>query len=243
MTRSPPEPQVVELRQYSLHPGRRDELIELFERELLETQEAVGMQVLGQFRDLGDTERFAWLRGFPDMATRPDSLGAFYSGPVWEAHRDAANATMIDSDNVWLLRPAWPGAGIGSTPHTRAAPGATALPAGLLDTSVFPLRMPADDALLSVCQGVLTPLLVRGGAMRIGWYLSVAEQNNFPRLPVRNDGPVLAGLALFESPTAFDAFARSGAWARDGWPALAPWLAGPAESRRLVPTSRSALHA
>ena len=42
---------IVELRQYLLHPNQRDTLIELFDREFVETQEAVGMAVLGQFRD------------------------------------------------------------------------------------------------------------------------------------------------------------------------------------------------
>jgi hypothetical protein len=60
---------------------------------------------------------------------------------------------------------------------------------------------------------------------------------------VREGEPVLVGLALFENPLAFDAFSRSGAWAREAQPALAPWLAGATESHRLVPTARSALHA
>lgn len=30
---------IVELRQYTLHPGKRDTLIELFDREFVETQE------------------------------------------------------------------------------------------------------------------------------------------------------------------------------------------------------------
>src|SRR5688572_7346005 len=95
---------IVELRQYTLHPGKRDNLIELFDREFVETQEAVGIQVIGQFRNLDDPDQFVWLRGFNDMEARAESLNAFYSGPVWKAHRDAANATMIDSDNVLLLR-------------------------------------------------------------------------------------------------------------------------------------------
>ncbi|MGL5850095.1 MAG: hypothetical protein ACRCZD_04845, partial [Phycicoccus sp.] len=45
---------VVELRQYTLAPGRRDELIDLFERELVETQEAAGMGVGGLYRDRDD---------------------------------------------------------------------------------------------------------------------------------------------------------------------------------------------
>src|ERR687892_2319959 len=96
---------VIELRQYELHPGRREELIELFDGELIEPQEACGMRVIGQFRDLDRPDRFVWLRGFSDMASRRESLEAFYGGPVWRAHKDAANATMIDSDDVLLLRP------------------------------------------------------------------------------------------------------------------------------------------
>jgi hypothetical protein len=96
---------VVELRQYRLHPGQREVLISLFDRELVETQEAVGMAVLGQFRDLDDPDRFVWLRGFDDMPRRAQALRRFYGGPVWAAHKNQANATMIDSDDVLLLRP------------------------------------------------------------------------------------------------------------------------------------------
>src|SRR5690348_11370989 len=98
-------PSVVELRQYTLRPGRREVLIDLFERNLLEPQESLGIHVLGQFRDLDQPDRFVWLRGFPDMTARARALTAFYDGPVWAEHRSAANATMLDSDDVLLLRP------------------------------------------------------------------------------------------------------------------------------------------
>jgi NIPSNAP len=100
-----PVESLVELRQYTLHPGRRDTLIELFDGSLVEPQEAAGMAIIGQFRDLEDPDRFVWLRGFPSPAARAASLRAFYGGPVWRRHAAAANATMIDSDNVLLLRP------------------------------------------------------------------------------------------------------------------------------------------
>ena len=67
-----PEPccPVMELRQYTLRPGQREVLIELFDRELVEPQEALGMRIVGQFRDLDRPDRFVWLRGFADMQTR-----------------------------------------------------------------------------------------------------------------------------------------------------------------------------
>jgi hypothetical protein len=49
---------IAELRQYTLHPGKRDVLIELFDREFIESQEAVGMRIIGQFRDLDNPDRF-----------------------------------------------------------------------------------------------------------------------------------------------------------------------------------------
>jgi len=113
MNHLPPEPnalEVLELRQYTLHPGQRDVVIDLFDREFPEAQDAVGMPVLGQFRDLDDPDRLVWLRGFSTMQTRHEALSAFDGGPVWQTHRELANATMIDSDNVLLLRPACAGA-------------------------------------------------------------------------------------------------------------------------------------
>ncbi|MFL1432362.1 MULTISPECIES: NIPSNAP family protein, partial [unclassified Nocardiopsis] len=77
---------MVELRRYTLRPGRREELIGLFDAEFVETQEAVGMAVLGRFRDLDDADRFVWLRGFADMEVRRRGLEAFYGGPVWAEH-------------------------------------------------------------------------------------------------------------------------------------------------------------
>jgi hypothetical protein len=95
---------IVELRRYALHPGRRETLIELFDREFVHTQEDCGMRVLGQFRDLDAPDDFVSLRGFANMAERREALAAFYGGPVWQRHRNAANATMQDSSNVLLLR-------------------------------------------------------------------------------------------------------------------------------------------
>ena len=68
--------QIVELRQYTLRPGKRDVLIELFDREFVETQELLGMYVIGQFRELDDPNRFVWLRGFRNMSERAEGLKA-----------------------------------------------------------------------------------------------------------------------------------------------------------------------
>ncbi|MFN7155004.1 MAG: NIPSNAP family protein [Acidovorax sp.] len=234
---------LVELRQYTLHPQQRDVLVDLFDREFVETQEAHGMRVLGQFRDLDQPDLFVWLRGFADMDSRRRALEAFYGGPVWSAHRAAANATMVDSDNVLLLRPAWPGAASELPHHARPEPGVTGTAAGVLDATVFYLHEPATPALLDYCRHRMAPTLQRGGARHLTWYSTDDSPNTFTRLPVRAGEHVLLGLALFSDLAALQAFADSGAWARDVAPGLAPWLAAAPEAHRLQPTARSALHA
>src|SRR3546814_7453021 len=99
------ETNLVELRQYTRFGCQRYTLVDLFERAFVETQEAAGIQVFGRYIDLDDPDRFVWMRGFSDLETRGRALSDFYGGPAWAAHREAANATMIDSANVLLLRP------------------------------------------------------------------------------------------------------------------------------------------
>ena len=232
---------IVELRQYTLHPQQREVLIDLFDREFVETQEAHGMRVLGQFRDLDRPDRFVWLRGFADMPARHRALEGFYGGPVWAAHRHAANATMIDSDNVHLLRPAWPHCRPSAARAAAARhPGAAA---GVLQLTMFPLREPATPQLLDFCRHRMVPTLLRGGARQLAWFCTEHSPNTFARLPVREGEPVLVGLALFGDEAALQSFADGGAWARDVVPGLAPWLAAAPEVLRLQPTARSALHA
>ncbi len=235
--------QVLELRQYTLHPGQREALIGLFDQHLVEPQEALDMAVMGQFRDLDAPDRFVWLRGFADMASRARGLAAFYGGPVWERHRDAANATMVDSDNVLLLRPAWPGSGLSMRGRQRARDVAGPTPPGLLSVRLLPLHAAAGGEWPRHCRERLTPCLQHGGAEVLAWYASESAPNNFPRLPVREGEPFLVVFALFPNPQAHDAFERSGAWQRALREGPSAGLAGLPRHLRLAPTARSALHA
>lgn len=86
------------------------------------------MAILGQFRDLDNPDRSVWLRGFRDMSSRAEALGRFYSGPAWQAHGKQANATMVDSDNVLLLRPAAAHSGFPAATAARPPAGCTTPP-------------------------------------------------------------------------------------------------------------------
>lgn len=228
---------MIELRRYALHPGAREALIELFESALVEPQEAAGMQVLGQFRDLDDPDAFVWLRGCRDMATRARALGAFYGGPVWREHRDAANATMIDSDNVLLLRPLEPSAGLRLDPGRRPPPGAT-VPPGLVVATICPLAASAGAAFADFFARDVEPMLREGGADIVATFATERSPNDFPALPVREGEEVFVWLARFADQAAHaDHLGRI-----DVGATVAGRTDGPPETWRLTPTARSLLH-
>ncbi|GAA3456606.1 NIPSNAP family protein [Dactylosporangium matsuzakiense] len=171
---------IVELRQYTLREGRRDELIDLFDREFVETQEELGMAVLGQFRDLDAPDRFVWLRAFPDMPSRRAALEAFYNGPVWTEHGPAANATMLDSDDVLLLRALTP-----LPPGRRGGAG----PQSLLHASIWYSDRPFPDEPST-------------GPDALAVLRTEYAENTFPRLPVRAGEHVLVHLTRSPLPPA-----------------------------------------
>ena len=235
---------VVELRQYTLHPGKRDVLIDLFERELVEGQEAVGMRVLGQFRDADRPDRFVWLRGFPGLSSRAPSLKAFYGGPLWKARRDAANATMVDSDDVLLLRPVGARSGF-ALPASRPAVGAEGPPASLLVATIYLLVRKVDDDFVRFFESRVAPLMAETGAAPIASFRTEYAENDFPALPVRTGVNAFVWFSSFDGPGAHDehlaGLARSRAWTEAVRPELERRLASAPQQLRLLPTARSLL--
>lgn len=215
---------VYELRQYTLHPGQRDVLINVFEREFVETQEAVGMRLPGLFLDLGNPDRFVWLRSFADMPSRAEGLRAFYTGPAWKANRDEANGTMIDSDNVLLLRPTGPDAGFALDGLARPPVGAVLASAPTVVATIHYLPSPVDAELIAFFDQKVLPHLPTPPLARL---CTLYEENNFPGLPVRTGDHVLVWFAR-----ASDA---------ESMPSLPEWdeRVLRTEVLRLAPTARS----
>jgi quinol monooxygenase YgiN len=234
--------QVVELRRYALRPAQRDTLIDLFDREFVETQEAAGMCILGQFRDLDDPDSFVWLRGFADMETRREALESFYGGPVWKRHARAANATMLRSDDVLLLRPI---RGLEYDPSRRAARGSNVTPSGLLAITIWRLAQGAAAELPALFRRHLEPALAAAGVVVLATYVTEHSENTFPGLPVRENEEFFVWISLYEDEEAHarrvDALERSARWGEAGQ-VLAPHLSDAPQTLRLRPTARSAIH-
>jgi hypothetical protein len=236
---------IVELRQYTLHPGQRDVLINLFEREFVETQEAVGMVILGQFRDLDHPDRFVWLRGFRDMPQRARALTAFYSGPDWKARSDEANATMIDSDNVLLLRPVTASSGFPAPAVPRAPTGSTTPPRSLVLATICHRDHPFDDEFREHFDAHVRPELVRAGGTPVACLQTEPAENTFPALPVREGENAFVWFARFPGAAHLDryldALERSPRWRSHTLPALSAMLSAAPQRLRLAPTARSLL--
>jgi hypothetical protein len=241
---------VVELRQYTLRPGGRDTLIGLFDTHFVEPQEEAGITVIGQFRDVDRPDMFVWLRGFPDMERRKASLGEFYGGPVWTAHRDAANATMIDSDDVLLLQPAWEAAGFDLTGMRRparpstgpASPGPSG--GGLFTATIWHVKADGEDEFVSRFREQALPILASFETPAIAAFVTDHAENTFPRLPVRAKENVFVSFARFRDATAQEAHQKalmaSPQW-RDFLAQARNLLSKPTGLLRLAPTARSRL--
>ncbi len=148
------------------------------------------MTVAGLFVDEAEPDAFVWMRGYPDHARRVDALTAFYRGPVWARNSAAANATMVDVDDVHLLRPVDP-------PHPpapavdRPDPGAPVPQARVV---VEVLGIPdgqagdtAEEWITSVAPGLIESAL----GVRVAMWRTDPTPNGFPALPVRTDRAVV----------------------------------------------------
>ena len=176
---------VFELRQYTLLPGQRDVLVDVFDDNFVEGQEAVGMRIVGQNRDLGDPDRFVWVRGFHDMESRKDALTAFYSGPVWKAHGRLAAGTMVDSDNVLLLRPLKPDTAFAPSTIKLPAPGTRGPGKGVLVASIVYVERNTPSEFGAFFRTQLQPHWEQAGGSVTAQMVSEHSPNTYPALPVR----------------------------------------------------------
>jgi hypothetical protein len=241
---APPHP-VIELRQYKIAAGRRDAMIALFDRNFVESQEATGARLIGQYRDLDDPDRFTWIRGFESMEARGASLHDFYFGPVWQANRAAANAMLDDNDNVLLLRSAQPDSGFAPALGTRAGVDAPAPAGGLLIATIHYLWKDPAEGFAAFFRDRLAPAYASAGLPVLASYVTETEPNNFPQLPVRQHEKVFVWFTRVANQAAWDRARTSLAAAPEWRQTLAPRLDDFEERApqilRLAPTPRSLL--
>jgi hypothetical protein len=237
---------VIELRQYLHHPGRRDEFITLFVEYFIEEQEHYGAFIPGQFRDRTNPDRFIWLRGFADMQTRRTVLHNFYHvSPLWQAHRTAANDTISDVSNVFLLRPARVATGFCFDPANRPRRDAPAVAGGIIIATIYAFDAPVDPRFVDFFENTMIPLLHKAGATLLGHFVTEPAENTYPALPVREGENVFVWFASFADETVYKSYhsvlTQSQEWITSIVPALQMWGASLEEALELLPTRRSLL--
>jgi hypothetical protein len=219
-------------------------LIDLFDLEFVESQEALGMTIIGQFRDLDHPDRFVWLRGFRDMTSRAKALADFYGGPVWKAHREAANSTMIDSDNVLLLRPAHPTSGFSLENLERPPVGSGKMPTSLVVPTIYYFEDPVASDFINFFERTLRPVATSLSAAVSAYFVTENSENSFPALPVRTGENVFVWFSTFQDSAAYEnyvtALAQSERW-RKVSVRLTRYFDRAPEVLKLSPTARSQL--
>jgi hypothetical protein len=237
---------IIDLRQYTLYPDTRDDFVALFDREFVETQEAAGMRIIGQFRDLGDVNRFVWIRGFPDMPLRKEALTSFYiHGEAWRRFGELARSKMIDSSDALLLHPIRPDAAFAVARAADRPSLDSVLSPGLIVATIHHLPKPVDADFLEFFQGSVQPMLTGAGGRVLGTFATEHSPNNFPRLPLREGENVFVPFLGFDCLATYHqyltALGRHPKWRSEIYPAVLSRLQGRPQVLRLAPTSRSQL--
>lgn len=184
---------VVELRRYSVRRGEAAAFARYFESFFPEAFQQLGAIVFGDFVERAP-DRFTWLRGYPDLAARRAVCEAFYDGPLWREHAPAANARIVDHTNVLLLRPLGPERGIPVLPAVdpiHEAGGAR----GVLIAQILTVAEGRLDELAHAAEPALDRYRA-AGVQEVSRLVTLDAPNNFPRHPVRTDGPHLVWFGL-----------------------------------------------
>ncbi len=195
---------ILEIRNYLLQPGITEHFIDYFEAHFIASQQDVNISILGQFRVVGEPDHFVWLRGFSDMQRRLVSLRAFYEGPVWQKYGPLANAMMIDSDNVRLLRPLTAIADLtcGLTADQMAAElaaGTISPMTGMIAIDIYRVKPGKRAELIDEFQRLATSASLREAFQLRGYFVTEMAENTFPRLPVIQNEDEFVVITAYES--------------------------------------------
>jgi hypothetical protein len=179
-----PQLKVIELRNYLLKPGMRERFTDYFEDRFIESQDILGGYVFGQFRIQGEDDKFLWIRGFEDMDSRLEFLRAFYEqGQVWKEFGPGANEMMLDSDNVYLLRPLRESFDPYEFPRQR----------GIIVIESYFANPNQRDQLTDLFRANYASFL----KSKPTFWISEMTTNDFPRLPVIQDQNLLVSITSY----------------------------------------------
>ena len=172
-------------------------------------------------------------------------LQDFSSGPVWKTHRESANATMIDTDNVLLLRPALPTSGFSLENLKRPPMGSDEVSKGLVVATICYFESPVASEFTNFFEHTLKPVATSLGAPISAYFVTENSENTFPALPVRAGENVFVWFSTFQDSAAYKnnvaALAQTERWRDEVSLELKRYFEKAPEVLKLWPTARSLL--
>ncbi|HEV8083169.1 MAG TPA: hypothetical protein VGP55_08220 [Chitinophagaceae bacterium] len=186
-----PNINVLELRNYLLNPNLADAFSHYFHSKFVAPMNELGGYTLGEYKINGVHDRFVWLRGFTDMKTRVKFLNDFYiNSPTWKVYGKAANEMMINSDNVYLLKPLLKNVFIKTDK--------------VFTVIDFYVCNNTLDKVIKLFDTEYIPFLKTINVQDISLWVSEMTENDFPILPVFQDKNLLVTITNFEDENEYE---------------------------------------
>ena len=180
---------VIELRNYLLKPGKRDEFIQYFKDHFVASQHAMGAYTPGLFQIKNEENRFFWIRGFDNMKQRSQFLPAFYGGEVWKEFGPAANEMMLEWHNVYLVKP--------------LSENTDTFSKRFLAIDYYTTKDKKLTKLVGLLNNQYIPFFKERNIKATLW-ISETEENDFPRLPVYQDKNQLIVITGFNNESEYE---------------------------------------
>ena len=193
--------QVIELRNYLMRPRHRDEFIAGFEDKIMDTLNARGNLVLGQFTVKDSPDNFFWIRGFKDMQSRLKCLKGFYSSEYWSRHVYIPQAHVINYNNVYLLKPVDILSGKRDSINYNVDWFGKQKGIAVVEFIVANERL---YQLLNFMGTKFDPIGRTAGVRNISYWISELTPNDYPDLPAFQDKNLLVCISFYQSETEYN---------------------------------------
>lgn len=185
--------QVLEIRNYLLKPNLTDQFGDYFHSKFVGPMDELGGYTLGEFKIDNVNDRFVWFRGFTDMKTRFKFLNDFYlNSTTWKEYGKGANEMMINSDNVYLLRPLKKEINRESFQTDKAFT--------VVDFYICNSRL---EEVINLFDSTYIPFLKDLKIEDTTLWVSEMSENDFPRLPAFQDKNLLVSISNYKDETEF----------------------------------------
>ncbi|MNQ62704.1 hypothetical protein D3C85_770590 [compost metagenome] len=184
--------EVLELRNYLLKPDMADTFRNYFHSKFVSPMTELGGHTLGEFKINEVNDRFVWFRGFTDMKTRVRFLNDFYiDSPTWKEYGKGANEMIINSDNVYLLKP------LHKTATLKTDKAVTVIDFYICNSTI--------KKVIELFDTYYIPFLKTINIEDISIWVSEMTENDFPRLPVFQDKNLLVTITNFQDIEEYEA--------------------------------------